>query len=373
MTVDFKSRAAAGVQRLQAYQPGKPIDEVARELGLNPDDIIKLASNENPLGPSDRAMAAARQALSELARYPDGNGFGLKQKLAEKLAVNIPQITLGNGSNDVLEMVLRGFAESNDEVIFSQYAFAVYPIVTQALGARGISVPAREWGHDLDAMADAITEQTRVIFVANPNNPTGTAVGRHELEAFLKRVPEQVLVVLDEAYCEYMEEDAFPDGVTLLPDYPNLIVARTFSKAWGLAGLRVGYAISSDAIADVLNRVRQPFNVDCVALAAAKAVLDDNDYLLESRAVNRQGIAQLSEGFEKLELSYIPSFGNFVAVDVDQDAAPVFEAMLEQGVIVRPVGGYGMPNHLRISVGLEAENQRCLTVLANVLGRSSED
>lgn len=367
MSIDFKALAVPGVRALQPYQPGKPIDEVARELGLKPDQIIKLASNENPLGPSPKALAAAHAALDDMCLYPDGNGFNLKQKLSSRLDVAPEQLTLGNGSNDVLELVIRAFADSHSEVVFSQYAFAVYPISTQAVGAKGVSVPARDWGHDLDAMADAINERTRIVFVANPNNPTGTAVGRDTLVRFLDRVPENVIVVLDEAYCEYFEGDEFPDGVSLLADYPNLIVARTFSKAWGLAALRVGYAVSSADIADVLNRVRQPFNVDTVALAAATAVLDDEEYLQRSRQVNRDGLKQLAAGFETLGLDYIPSSGNFIAVDVGRDGQTVFEGLLKQGVIVRPMAGYGMAQHLRVSVGLPEENARCLEALQTVL------
>lgn len=367
MSIDFKSLAVPGVRALQPYQPGKPIDEVARELGLAPEQIVKLASNENPLGPSTKALDAARAALDEMCLYPDGNGFNLKQALASRLTVQPEQITLGNGSNDVLELLIRAFADTSAEVVFSQYAFAVYPISTQAVGAKGVSVPARGWGHDLDAMAEAITARTRLVFVANPNNPTGTALDRAALEAFLDKVPSDVIVVLDEAYCEYFEGDEFPDGVEMLSNYPNLVVTRTFSKAWGLAALRVGYAVSSPDIADVLNRVRQPFNVDTVALAAATAVLDDEDYLQRSREVNRDGLKQLADGFESLGLEYIPSSGNFIAVDVGDRAGDVFQGLLERGVIVRPVAGYGMPRHLRVSVGLAAQNARCLTALAEVL------
>ncbi|MDX1634725.1 MAG: histidinol-phosphate transaminase [Marinobacter sp.] len=367
MTIDYQSLAVEGVQGLMPYQPGKPIDELARELGLDPAGIVKLASNENPLGPSPKAMAAARQALDGLCRYPDGNGFNLKARLAQRLGVGPAQITLGNGSNDVLEIITRCFADHSTEVIYSQHAFAVYPIVARAIGARGVEVPARHWGHDLEAMADAVTERTRLIFVANPNNPTGTVHDADAIERFLARVPDRVLVVLDEAYCEYLEGEGFPDGVALLSRFANLIVTRTFSKAWGLAALRVGYSLSSPAIADILNRVRQPFNVDSVALAAATAVLDDEDYLQRSRAVNTEGLRQLEQGLEALGLAFIPSAGNFVAVDVGEEAGPVFQRLLAEGVIVRPVAGYGMPRHLRVSVGLAEENRRFLEALPRAL------
>ncbi len=367
MAVDYQSLAVTGVQALSPYQPGKPIDELARELGLNPADIVKLASNENPLGPSDVALKAAQKALSELCLYPDGNGFDLKQALANRFGVNMDQITLGNGSNDVLEVIARCFADRDAEVIFSQYAFAVYPLVTQAIGAKGISVPARDWGHDLDAMAAAVTDRTRLIFVANPNNPTGTVHGAGAIEAFLEKIPADVLVVLDEAYCEYLQGDEFPDGVKLLARFPNLIVCRTFSKAWGLAALRVGYSISSAAIADILNRVRQPFNVDTVALAAATAVLADDSYLERSREVNTAGLRQLEQAFDRLGLEYIPSVANFVVVDVGDRAQDIYQALLAKGVIVRPVGGYGMPRHLRVSVGLAEENQQFIEALEQSL------
>ncbi|KAA1173792.1 histidinol-phosphate transaminase [Marinobacter salinexigens] len=367
MSIDYQSLAVRGVQALSPYQPGKPIDELARELGLNPADIVKLASNENPLGPSEKALAAAREALSELCLYPDGNGFDLKQALAKRFGVDMSQITLGNGSNDLLEVVARCFVSSDSEVIFSQYAFAVYPIVTQAIGAKGISVPAKDWGHDLDAMAEAVTDRTRLIFVANPNNPTGTVHGQEAIQSFLDRIPASVIVVLDEAYCEFFEGEDAPDGLKLLSRYPNLIVCRTFSKAWGLAALRVGYSFSSPEIADILNRVRQPFNVDSIALAAATAVLDDEDYLQRSREVNAKGLRQLEQAFERMGLPFIPSVGNFIAVDVGDQAMEVYQSLLKQGVIVRPVAGYGMPKHLRVSVGLPEENEKFIQALEHAL------
>ena len=372
MSVDYQSLAVKGVQALSPYQPGKPIEELAREFGLNPEEIIKLASNENPLGPSEKAMAAARKALEESCLYPDGNGFDLKQALANRFGVATNQITLGNGSNDVLEVIARCFAGPDSEVVFSQYAFAVYPLVAQAIGARGVSVPAKDWGHDLDAMAKAVTERTKLIFVANPNNPTGTVHTADAIEAFLQRIPEHILVVLDEAYCEFLTGEEYPDGVQLLERFPNLIVCRTFSKAWGLAAMRVGYSLSSPAIADVLNRVRQPFNVNSIALAAAAAVLEDDAYLNRSREVNEAGLRQLSEGFERIGLSFIPSVGNFIAVDVGERSSDIYQVLLSSGVIVRPVAGYGMPNHLRVSVGLPEENERFLAVLSEALTSAQE-
>lgn len=369
MSCDFLALAQPGVQKLSPYVPGKPVDELARELGLAPETIVKLASNENPLGPSPRVLEAVRQALPELTRYPDGNGFTLKQSLAHRYGVALEQITLGNGSNDILELVARAFLAPGLNAVFSAHAFAVYPIATQAAGAQGKVVPARDWGHDLDAMLAAIDAQTRVIFLANPNNPTGTWFDAEALERFLTQVPEQVLVVLDEAYIEYAEGGELPDGLAYLAQYPNLLVSRTFSKAYGLAALRVGYAISSPRIADVLNRVRQPFNVNSLALAAACAALEDEDYLRASREANTAGMRQLEAGFRALGLSWIPSRGNFIAVDFARDAAPVNQALLHEGVIVRPVAGYGMPTFLRVSIGTEAENARLLDALQQVLAR----
>ena len=367
MTCDFLALAQPGVQKLSPYVPGKPVEELALEFGLNPVVIVKLASNENPLGPSPMAIAAIESVLPDMTRYPDGNGFALKQALADRLAVSPSMITLGNGSNDILELITRAFVGPQHEVVFSEHAFAVYPIVTQAVGARAVVVPAKDWGHDLDAMADAITADTRLVFVANPNNPTGTWIERAELERFLARVPEQVIVVLDEAYTEYVETTDVPNGLDYLDRYPNLLVSRTFSKAYGLAALRVGYGICQPGIADALNRVRQPFNVNSLAQAAAVATLSDDAYLAESRRINREGMAQLEAGFAALKLQWIPSRGNFIAVDVGRDAAPVFQALLRQGVIVRPVANYGMPNHLRVSIGLAEENQRFLDVLKQAL------
>ncbi|MDN6318180.1 MAG: histidinol-phosphate transaminase [Marinobacter sp.] len=372
MAIDYQSLAVKGVQALAPYEPGKPISELARELGLNPAEIIKLASNENPLGPSKKAIDAIEGALADLCLYPDGNGFDLKQKLSGRLDVSASQITLGNGSNDVLEVIARCFADADSEVVFSQYAFAVYPIVTQAIGAKAVAVPAKDWGHDLDAMAAAVTERTRLIFVANPNNPTGTVHNSDAIEAFLAKIPEDVLVVLDEAYCEYMTGKNDPDGVALLARFPNVIVCRTFSKAWGLAALRVGYSISSPAVADILNRVRQPFNVSSVALAAATAVLDDEDYLQNSREINTAGLKQLEGAFDQMGLRYIPSSGNFVAVEVGPQAMGVYQALLAHGVIVRPVAGYGMPNHLRVTVGLPEQNEHFIGALAKALAAAGQ-
>jgi len=356
-------QALPNITALKPYQPGKPIEELERELGLS--NIIKLASNENPLGPSKSALNAIEQASKELTRYPDGNGFSLKAALAEHVQLTADQITLGNGSNDVLELLARTFVSSNDEVIFSQYAFAVYPLVTQAIGAKAVIAPASDFGHDLDAMTTLISEKTKLIFIANPNNPTGTALAPKQVETFLKQVPESVIVVLDEAYVEYTTQQF--NTVAWLAGYPNLVITRTFSKAYGLAALRVGYSLSSPEIADCLNRIRQPFNVNSLALVAAVAALADKDYVEQSRQLNEAGLKQFVTGFEQLGLTYILSKGNFITVDVKRNADTIYQSLLQQGVIVRPIANYGLPQHLRISVGLGEENQRCLDALAIAL------
>ena len=365
MSCDFVELATPGVKGLTPYQPGKPVEELERELGIS--NIIKLASNENPLGPSELVLSAIQKASQELTRYPDGGGFILKQALAEKLKINLEQITLGNGSNDVLDLIARAYLAPGDEAVFSQYAFAVYPISTQAVGATAVVTPAKNYGHDLDAMAAAITDKTRVVFIANPNNPTGNWLATTELEAFLAKVPESVVVVLDEAYFEYADAADYPDGLTFLSRYPNVIVTRTFSKAYGLASLRVGYGISSPAIANILNRVRQPFNVNSLALVAATTALSDEGYLVRGRELNKSGLAQLQVGLDALGLTYVPSAGNFLLIHFDKDAIPVFEALLKSGVIVRPVGNYGLPNSLRVSVGTQQENARFLESLKAIV------
>jgi len=365
MTIDILQLANPGVRTLAPYVPGKPVEELERELGIQ--GAIKLASNENPLGPSPKALAAARAELADIARYPDGGGFALKRALAAKLGVAMEQITLGNGSNEILEFAARAFVQPGDDVVFAQHAFAVYPIVTQAVGGRGVEVPARAWGHDLEAMRRAIGARTRLVFIANPNNPTGTWLTRAALQAFLDAVPPNVIVVVDEAYFEYVAEPDYPNALEWLGQYPNLVVARTFSKIYGLAGLRVGYGVSSAALADVLNRVRQPFNVNSIAQAAALAALDDDAHLEHARRTNSDGMRQLVQGFEKLGLKYIPSVGNFVCVEVGE-GAKVYDSLLRQGVIVRPVGNYGMPHHLRVTVGLPEENERFLIALRTAIG-----
>lgn len=365
MGCDFIALANTGVQGLSPYQAGKPIEELQRELGL--EHIVKLASNENPLGPSKKALEAIQLAAADSVRYPDSNGYKLKCALSEMLAVSAGQITLGNGSNDVLELIARAFIQPGKSAVFSQHAFIVYPLAVQACGGRAIVTPAREWGHDLTAMAQAIDDDTSVVFIANPNNPTGTALDEASLVDFLDKVPVNVVVVLDEAYFEYAGSSSDADGVALLRHYPNLVVTRTFSKAYGLAALRVGYALASEQITDILNRIRAPFNVNSLGLAAAQAVLADLPYLEQSQRVNREGMEQLVAGITALDLAYIASSGNFLSVEFAADTAELFQQLLHQGVIVRPVGVYEMPNHLRISIGLEHENRALLSALEKVL------
>ena len=368
----FEDLATPGVRGLQPYQPGKPIEELQREYGVS--DIVKLASNENPLGPSPRVREALANGLDELARYPDGNGFALKQALSTRHGVDMAQITLGNGSSDVLEFVVRVFVQPGDEVLFSEHAFAMYPIVTRAASAKAVVAPARDWGHDLEAMQALITDRTRVIFVANPNNPTGTWLHEDELRAFVAAVPENVAVVIDEAYFEYASDPAlgaagYPDASRWLADFPNLVVTRTFSKAHGLAGLRMGYSLSHADLANLLNRIRPPFNVNSLALLAAEASLADEEHLRRAVHLNTEEMARVTDGVTEMGLDYIPSVGNFVSIDVGGDAAPVYDALLHEGVIVRPVANYGMPHHLRVTLGLPEENERFLSALKKVLGR----
>lgn len=367
MSCDLLALATKGVAGLQPYSGGKPIEELQRELDL--DEIIKLASNENPLGPSQKVLDAIASS-TELSRYPDGNGFSLKKALADKHNIDPDKITLGNGSNDVLEMVARAFVTTEHEVIYSQHSFAVYPIVTQAVGAKHVVVPAKDWGNNLPAMLAAISDKTRLIFIANPNNPTGTWLNSDELKNFLENVPEHVIVLLDEAYFEYaINEEKYPDGSLWLNEFKNLIVTRTFSKAYGLAGLRIGYGLSHPDIANLLNRVRQPFNNNSLALVAAETALQDEQYIKHSVEVNYSGMEQLISAFDEMSLKYIPSKGNFICVEFEQSTEELYQKLLASGVIVRPVANYGMPNHLRVSIGTETENNRFISELAKILSK----
>jgi histidinol-phosphate aminotransferase len=358
------------VRAIAPYVAGKPISEVAREFGLDEARIVKLASNENPLGMPESAQAAIAQAVAELGRYPDANAFELKAALSERYGVPAEWITLGNGSNDILELAAHAFVEKNQSIVYSQYSFAVYALATQGLGARANVVPAVKYGHDLDAMLGAIDADTRLMFVANPNNPTGTFIDGPRLEAFLEKVPRSVVVVLDEAYTEYLAPEKRYDAIAWTRRYPNLLVSRTFSKAFGLAGLRIGFAIAQPELTGLLNRVRQPFNVNTLAQAAAIAALNDRAFLERSAALNAAGYRRLTDAFDRLGLEYVPSDGNFVLVRVGDDdgaGARVNLALLKAGVIVRPVGNYGLPQWLRVTIGLAEENDAFVAALERAL------
>lgn len=358
------------VRAIAPYQAGKPIAEVAREFGLEENQIIKLASNENPLGMPESASIAIQKAVLDIGRYPDANGFDVKTAISAKYAVPLDWITLGNGSNDILELAAHALVQSHQSVVFAQYGFLVYALATQAVGARAIEVKANNFGHDLSAMAAAIVDDTRLLYIANPNNPTGTFLPAIELEAFLKRVPQHVVVVIDEAYNEYLSSDLQYESTQWVRTYPNLIVSRTMSKAYGLAGLRVGFAIAQPHLTDLLNRIRQPFNVNSLAQAAAIAALHDKAFLQKSAQMNAQGYSQLVAAFDALGLKYVPSYGNFVLVQVGVDdgaGARVNLALLKQGIIVRPVANYGLPQWLRITIGLPEQNAALIAALTRIL------
>ena len=358
--------APSYIRSIAPYQPGKPIAELAREMGLQPEQIVKLASNENPLGISPKAEEAMHAALADIARYPDGNSFALRDAVSTKFGLSPEQLVFGNGSNDILELAARAFLAPGVEAIYSQHAFAVYALVTQAVGATGVVIPAKDFGHDLSAMLAAINSSTRMVFIANPNNPTGTLINKEELLGFLRQVPERVLVVLDEAYDEYLPDNLKSESVSWLNEFKNLVVSRTFSKAYGLAGLRIGFGMAATEVADIMNRVRQPFNVNSVAQAAAVASLADDAFVARSYALNQAGMLQITRGLTSLGLEFIPSFGNFVSFRIG-GAAAVYRRLLEHGVIVRPIASYEMPDYLRVSIGLFAENARFLEVLEKIL------
>ncbi len=367
--MNYCDRAPSYIRSIAPYQPGKPISELERELGIT--GIVKLASNENPLGASPAAVAAMQEAIKTIALYPDGNGFELKDALVKRYAVTHANITLGNGSNDLLEFAARAFLAPGDKVVYSAHAFAVYALASQAVGATGISVPAKGWGHDLPAMQKAAKDNgVKMVFIANPNNPTGTFLEADELLAFMRGLPENILVVLDEAYNEYLPEEKRYDSVSWLQEFPNLIISRTFSKAYGLAGLRVGYAMAHEQVTDMMNRVRQPFNVNSVAQAAAVAALRDVSFVKKTYELNRRGMVQLTEGLTRLGLEYIPSFGNFVAFRIG-NATAMYRRLLELGVIVRPIANYDMADWLRVSIGLESENAKFLSALEKCISQQA--
>ncbi|HYB49830.1 MAG TPA: histidinol-phosphate transaminase [Burkholderiaceae bacterium] len=358
--------ALAYVREIAAYAPGKPIEELAREFGLDPRNIVKLASNENPLGAPARAREAMLATMEEVGRYPDGNAFALRSALAQRLDVPMEWVTVGSGSNDILEMAAGAMLAPGRSCIFSQYSFAVYAIATQARGARAIVVPAKHYGHDLDGMRRALSTDTRLIYIANPNNPTGTFVDGATLEAFLQAVPPETVVVIDEAYNEYLPPQARYDAIAWVRRHPNLLVSRTFSKAYGLAGLRVGYGVAQGELSGLLNRVRMPFNVSVPAQAAACAALSDEDFLRRSYELNHRGLRELEIALKRMGLETVPSFANFILVRIGP-AARVYQELLARGVIVRPVANYDLPEWLRVTIGLPQENERFINALSAAL------
>lgn len=365
MTRSPEELASPYLSGLIPYSPGKPIEEVEREFGIS--DSVKLASNENPLGPSPKALAAIAAALPAIHRYPDGSGYALRRALARHWGVPAECLILGNGSNELLEIVGRSFLMPGDEVLYAQQAFVVYDMVAQVTGATKVAVPLKGFAHDLPAMRAAITFKTKLVFLANPNNPTGTCVNPRDLEAFLAAIPPDVIAVLDEAYYEYLPPERVPDALQFVRSGRLLLVLRTFSKIYGLAGLRIGYGIAPEPLVSLLNKVREPFNTSSLAQAAALAALDDAEHVRASRAANEAGRQFLMEGFRAMGLAAIPSVANFLLVDVGRPAGPVTDGLLRRGVIVRPVGGYGFPTHLRITVGTEDENRKCVAALRAVL------
>lgn len=366
MSVSFVELANKSIRTLQPYQPGKPIEEVQRELGIK--DVIKLASNENPLGASPKALSAIQSFLTKTALYPDASGHDLKAKLAALWQLDPLQFTLGAGSEALFTLVGHAFVRPGEDVLISQYGFATFAIATHIFQGNIITIPAKNWGHDLEATLAAVTPNTRLIFLANPNNPTAAWHTHASLVNFFNQLPSHVLVVLDEAYAEFMvDEPDYPDSKQLLKYYPNIIITRTFSKLHGLAGLRIGYAVSHPDIADMLNRTKLPFNVSSLAMVGALAALDDHKFIAATLDLNRQGMQYLRREFEKMGLSYLPPAGNFLTVHMQKAAQPIYQALLEQGIIVRPLAGYGLPEFLRISIGTMDENQKIIEGLQKIL------
>jgi histidinol-phosphate aminotransferase len=364
MRIDFRELANSSVRNLTPYQPGKPIEELERELGIT--SAIKLASNENALGPSQKVLEAAQLALLNAHIYPDGGCYDLKQALANYLQVKAEQITVGNGSENILEIIAKAYLHKGDSAVVSEYAFLTIPLILQSEGITIKTAPAVNWGHDIRNMIDAIDDQTRVLFIVNPNNPTGTYTNKDDFIALMNSVPTNVLVVVDEAYSEYIDHADYPDTLASLEQYPNLVITRTFSKVYGLAALRLGYSISSTPIADMLNRARLPFNVNAIAASAACAALSDQEYVNQSVTLNKKVLSQLIAGLRELQLEYIPSIANFVTVDVG-DGVDVYQKLLLKGVIVRPLQAYNMPKHIRVTVGTEEQNQRFLSALRSIM------
>lgn len=355
------------IRSLIPYEPGKPIEEVEREYGIS--GSVKLASNENPLGPSPRALAVLRERLPELHLYPDGDCFYLKRALAQKLGVQPDRLIFGNGSNEIIELAARTFMRAGDEAVMAEQAFVVYELIVQAVGGKRKTVPLKNFTHDLAAIADAVTPHTRLVFLANPNNPTGTIYRRREWQAFLERISPDVLVIVDEAYFEYVEEADYPNSLDYHARHPAILTLRTFSKLYGLAGLRIGYGIGAKGVIALMQRVRQPFNVNAPAQWAALAALDDTEHVQRSLGVNQQGVKYLQTEFARLGLSYVPSQANFILVRVG-NGPEVFQRLLQQGVIVRPMVGYKFPEHVRVTVGTMAQNQKLIGALERLIQAS---
>ncbi len=358
-------KVGSHIEKLIPYVPGKPVEEVERELGIK--EAVKLASNENPLGPSKKGIALMKKYILNLHRYPEGGCYYLAKKLSEKIKFPAENIMFGNGSNEVLEIVGRTFYETGDEIIFSQYAFIVYKLVAQALGAKFHEVPGKGLSHDLSAMLKYVNKKTKIIYLANPNNPTGTMFKKDEFESFMNNLPSSVLVVLDEAYSEYVKDRQYPDGLKYLKKYKNLIVVRTFSKIYGLAGLRVGYAVAEKGIIDYMNRVREPFNVNTLAQFAALGALDDEEHIRKTREITQEGLKYFYDQFDRMGINYEKSYGNFVLMKSPINSMDLYNSLLKEGVIVRPVGGYGLPEYLRVSVGLMNENKKFISALKKIL------
>lgn len=362
--MDIKKLINPGLLNLSPYKPGKPVEDLERELGIT--NAIKLASNENPLGPSPIAIEAVNKILSGLHRYPDGNALRLKESISNEYNVDIDQITVGNGSNDIIEFAVRSFLSSKDSAVFSEHAFAVYPLAVQTAGAEGIEVPAVNWGHDLEAMLGAVKENTKLVFIANPNNPTGTFISRDKIISFLDAISSDVIVFLDQAYFDYASYENNDVDFEFVEEFPNLIISRSFSKAYGLAGFRIGYSVSSKVIADYLNRVRQPFNANSLALAAAEAALTDKAHMMNSLKMNSEQKTVLYKGLTDLGYEFIPTHGNFICFDCKQDANIAFNLLLKEGVIVRSMEVYKMPNHLRVTIGTPEENRIFLEKISKI-------
>lgn len=361
-------RVGKNIEKLIPYVPGKPVEELEREMGIK--NAVKLASNENPLGPSPKGIAMLKKYIKQLHRYPEGGCYYLAEKLSNKLRVNPENILFGNGSNEVLEIIGRTFYEYGDEIVFSQYAFIVYKLVAQSLGAVYHEVPANNLGHDLNNMLNYIHPKTKIVYLANPNNPTGTMFTKKEFKNFMDKVPETTLVVLDEAYSEYVDDPNYPDGLQFLKKYKNLIVVRTFSKIYGLAGLRIGYAVGDKELISYMNRVREPFNVNTLAQFAALGALDDNEHIEKTKQITKTGFKYLYEELNKMGIEYVKSYGNFILLKPPIKGNEFYNLLLKEGVIVRPVGGYGLPDYVRVTVGTPSENKKFINATRKVIRKT---